>query len=399
MTSRADDRRRVLLLTVASAIVFLEMGTLFSLAVFLKPIEEAMGWRRSYVAAVAGVNWIALGCGALAGGWLSDRIGLRVIAIAAAVLVGGGTVLASQASEYWQFTLAFGVLVGFGVGATYVSFMAAATKWFSTNRALAAGVVSTGIGVGIMAVGPLARLLIDAFGWRMAMLAIGDFVWLAAIPAAMVFDNRRVVSTTGSDAGDESAVKPLTSWQFYLVAATHFACCAAHSGPVFHMVTNVMERGMDRIAAAGVFSVFGLASIAGRLATGVIADRVGAKWALAGGLLVQASGALLYAVTGEMAALYALSLVFGLAYGGVMPLYPVVLREIFGERTIGAVYGTVFFVSTLGMGLGSFAGGAIHDLFGTYLWLYAGSFVIGLSAVAMACFIRVRRPVAVLATS
>jgi MFS family permease len=109
-TVRVDDRRRVLLLAVASTIVFLEMGTLFALAVFVKPIEEAMGWPRSYIAGVAGLNWIALGFGAMAGGALSDRIGLRVIAVVGAVLVGGGTVLASQAAQFWQFTVAFGVL-------------------------------------------------------------------------------------------------------------------------------------------------------------------------------------------------------------------------------------------------------------------------------------------------
>jgi len=66
----------------------------------------------------------------------------------------------------------------------------------------------------------------------------------------------------------------------------------------------------------------------------------------------------------------------------------VVLREQFGEQSIGASYGAVFFVSRIGLGLGSWAGGAIHDMFGTCAWLYVGSFVIGLSGVLPATLLR-----------
>jgi MFS family permease len=99
-----------------------------------------------------------------------------------------------------------------------------------------------------------------------------------------------------------------------------------------------------------------------------------------------------YLFVKDVAPFYVLSVVFGVAYGGVMPLYALVTREYFGEKVMGAAYGGVFLVSTLGMGIGSFAGGVVYDRLGSYAWLYGGSFAIGALAVALALTFRPPRP-------
>jgi MFS family permease len=76
--------------------------------------------------------------------------------------------------------------------------------------------------------------------------------------------------------------------------------------------------------------------------------------------------------------------VFGTAYGGVMPLYAVLAREYFGQRIMGTLFGAATMVSSLGMALGPWAGGIIFDRFGNYSWLYVGSLSIALGAMAMA---------------
>ena len=80
-------------------------------------------------------------------------------------------------------------------------------------------------------------------------------------------------------------------------------------------------------------------------------------------------------------------------YAGVMPLYAVVTREYFGERAIGTAYGGVFLISCIGMGLGSYAGGIIHDLLGTYLWLFLGSGAVATMAIVLALTLRAPRRV------
>jgi MFS family permease len=125
---------------------------------------------------------------------------------------------------------------------------------------------------------------------------------------------------------------------------------------------------------------------------GLVADRIGAKRMLLMGLALQAVSISLYTVTGGLAAFYGLALMFGFAYGGVMPLYAIVVREYFGARIMGTTFGAVGFVATLGMAMGPVAGGWLYDTFGSYFWLYMGSFGIGLGAVAIAVTFRPPRP-------
>src|SRR5207244_745146 len=147
-------------------------------------------------------------------------------------------------------------------------------------------------------------------------------------------------------------------------------------------------------AAASVLGLSGLASIAGRIGGGVLADRFGAKRTLVIGLAMQSAMIALYLVTHDVVGFYALALAFGVAYGGVMPLYALVVREYFGDKVMGTAYGSVFLISTLGMGLGSFAGGLIYDQLGSYGWLFISSFTIGGAAAVLALAFRPPRVLA-----
>jgi MFS family permease len=182
--------------------------------------------------------------------------------------------------------------------------------------------------------------------------------------------------------------------QFAAIALTHFACCAAHSGPIFHMVTHAIDRGVPAMAAATVLSVAGLASLSGKIVCGLVADRVGVKQTLIAGLALQAVSVILYLFTRELGTFYALAVAFGFAYGGVMPLYAVLVREYFGERIVGSVFGAVSSAATLGMALGPWVGGRMFDAVGSYAWMYVGSFAIGLGAVAIAFMFRPPRTLA-----
>ena len=132
-----------------------------------------------------------------------------------------------------------------------------------------------------------------------------------------------------------SAGEALRTPQFAALALAHFACCAAHSGPIFHMVTYAIGCGIPAMVAVSVYSLAGLSGLGGRLLLGVLADRLGAKPVLVGGLMVQALGAGAYLFVSQLGELYALSIVFGIAYGGVMPLYAILARDYFGAAHHG----------------------------------------------------------------
>jgi MFS family permease len=384
---------------VAAGIVMtcVGIGAMLSLGVFLQPMSEAMGWSRSGISLAALLNFLCMGIGSFVWGALSDRFGTRVVVLSGGILLGAGLVAASQAATLGQFQLLFGVVVGVAAGSFYAPMTATTTRWFTEHRSLAVALVSAGLGLGSMTVAPLASWIITTYDWRVAMLVIGDLAWLLLIPAALLVRTPPaapiVALVPGAVAAREFTVaEALRTPQFAAIALTHFACCAAHSGPIFHMVTNVIDHGVSAMTATTVLSAAGLASLSGRVICGLLADRLGAKRVLIAGLAIQAVAVGLYLVTRELAAFYALALMFGLAYGGVMPLYAIVVREYFGARIMGATFGAVAFASTLGMALGPWAGGWLYDVFGSYAWLFVGSFGIGLGAVAIAFAFRPPAP-------
>jgi MFS family permease len=401
----AEDRLFYGWVILAAAVVIggVGMGVLFSLAVFLRPIAEAMGWGRTGLSSVAAVNWITMGLGSLLWGMLSDRIGTRKVVLAGGCLVGLGMVLSSQITAVWQLYLTFSLLTGLGVSAFYAPLSSTATRWFTKNRGLALGIVSAGMGVGILVMSPLTRWLISLLDWRWAMLILGDLAWLIIIPVALLVrdspEEMGVVALGGSamTSRDVTAQSPgavFGTSTFWVIALTHFACCAAHSGPIFHMVAYATDQGLDKMVAASLLGVSGLSSIVGRIGGGLIADRVGVKQTLLAGLALQALMVLLYRFASDVGTFYALGLVFGVSYGTVMPLYALIVRDRFGERVMGRAYGGVFFVSSLGMAVGAYAGGWVYDHLGNYAWLYLGSFLIGAMAVLLALALRAPRPLA-----
>ena len=377
-------------------------GAMATLSVFLQPMAETMGWSRTGVATAALLNFLCMGAGAFLWGALSDRYGTRLVVLSGGAVLGLGMVAASRATTLLQFQLLFGTIVGVAAGAFYAPMTAVTTRWFTRNRSLAVALVSAGLSFGATLMAPLARWLISSYDWRTAMLVLGDLVWLIVIPAAFLVRNPPTsavavaLGTTARDGRELSIGQVMRTPQFAAIALTHFACCAAHSGPIFHMVTHAIDRGVPAMAAATVLSAAGLASLSGKIVCGLFADRVGAKRTLVTGLALQAVAISLYLFTGSLNSFYGLALMFGFAYGGVMPLYAILVREYFGERIMGAAFGAVSVAATLGMALGPWLGGALYDSLGSYAWMFVGSSAIGLGAVAIALTFR---PPRVLATS
>jgi MFS family permease len=368
------------------------IGAMFSLAVYLQPMAADTGWSRAGISSAMTLDFLTMGAAAFLWGAVSDRLGTRIVVLTGAVLLGLALLLASRANSLLEFQLIYGLLVGLAAGAFYAPMIAAATLWFADNRALAVSLVSAGMGVAPMTVSPLARWLISTYDWRTAMLTIAILAWILLLPAALLVRRPPAAAADGAASAPEDAAKragmsaaqALRSPQFAVLAATFFACCAAHSGPIFHMVSYAIGCGVPAMAAVSIYSLEGLSGLGGRLLLGVLADRVGAKRVLVAGLLVQALAIGTYLFVSRLGEFYALSVIFGIAYGGVMPLYAVLAREYFGARIMGTVFGAATMASSVGMAFGPLAGGWLFDTFGDYAWLYVGSFGIGLGAAAVA---------------
>jgi len=364
------------------------IGVVFALAVFLEPMGADTGWSRAGISAAMTFAFLSMGVAGFGWGALSDRIGPRRVVLAGILLLGLASVLASRAGSLLQFQVTFGVLMGAAAGAFFSPIISATAASFDKRRGLAVALVSAGMGVAPMTVAPLAGWLVTLYGWRQTMLGIGIGTWIVLLP--FVYFIRTVpmqAAAPGMPASadvDMSATDALRSRAFLVLAAAFFACCAAHSGPIFHTVSYAIGCGLPMVAAVTIYSMEGFAGLGGRLLFGVLADKYGAKPVLVVGLLVQGVAAVSYLGVNQLGGFYAVALVFGAAYGGTMPLYAALAREAFGPRILGTVLGAASMVSSLGMALGPFIGGWLYDRYGSYAWLYIGSMMAGLAAAGIA---------------
>ena len=369
------------------------IGAMFSLAVFLAPMSAETGWSRAGIALAMTINFLVMAFGSFAWGAASDRWGARPVTLSGAVLLGVALTLASRATTLLAFQLTYGILVGIAASAFFAPMIATVMGWFETRRNLAVSLVSAGMGMAPLTISPFASWLITHYGWRPAMFSIGLLAWAVVIPAAL-FVRRPPAPGGAKDAApaDSRAPRPdkgeigraLTSPPFLVLGFTFMLCCAAHSGPIFHVVSYAMFCGLGPMAAVSVYSVEGLAGLGGRVLIGLLADRFGAKRLLICTLAVQALAIAAYLKVNQASEFYALAVIFGVAYGGGMPLYASIARDYFPQHIMGTVFGAATMLSSLGMSLGPVAGGWVFDTYHNYAWLYSASAAVAVGAVMLA---------------
>ncbi|MES2906675.1 MAG: MFS transporter [Pseudomonadota bacterium] len=370
------------------------VGAMFSLPVFLLPISKETGWSVAGVSSAMTIGFLAMAFASMAWGALSDRIGPRLVVLTGSIMLAASIALASTATSLLQFQLLFGLLVGSSVAAIFAPVMACVTGWFDTHRSLAVSLVSAGMGIAPLTMSPFAAWLISHYDWRTSLLIIAGVAAAIMIPTALlvhrppVLTDDRIATQAPEPQADITMRQAIQSPQFIVLMLTNFFCCATHSGPIFHTVSYAVTCGIPMVAAVTIYSLEGLAGMGGRIAFGLAGDAFGAKRVLVTGLLLQSFGALAYIFVSQLFGFYAVAAVFGFIYGGIMPLYAVLARENFPLRMMGTVIGGTAMAGGLGMSLGPLAGGLIFDHFGNYIWLYVGSFGMGLGAFLIAMTFR-----------
>lgn len=395
MTTRsADPAYRWVMVAAGGLLGCVAMGAMFSLPVLLLPVTRDTGWSMAGVSTAMTIGFLAMGVASMVWGGLSDRFGPRAVVLVGALGVVASLLAASQAQALALFQAVFGLGMGISAAAIFAPMMASITGWFTRQRSLAVSLVSAGMGMAPMTMSPLAAWLVGDHGWR------GTLMILAGVCAALMIPAALLVRRPPALAGEEAAIAPeepnaamtrsqaLRSPQFLILLATNFFCCATHSGPIIHTVSYAVTCGVPMIAAVTIYSVEGLAGMAGRLGFGVMGDRFGAKRVLVLGLLAQSIAALGYLAAGGLFGFYAAAALFGFIYAGVMPLYAVIARENFPLKMMGLVIGGTAMAGSLGMATGPVAGGLIYDATGSYAGLYLGAFAMGLGAVMMALTFR-----------
>ncbi len=371
-------------LIIASSFIVLALasGLMFNFSIFLKEIESAFEGSRSGVSFGYSIFMIVGSASAILMGKLSDRYGARTVVILGAVLNVIALGFASVMQSLWEFYLLIGVMMGLGRSAYSISTVAYIQRAFTYNRGLATGLAGSGSGLGISMIGPLAGYIISAHGWRSAYAVLGVVTLLLVIPAAIYLRPVKQEDTDGQPApsnpknGRETATLPEASKSmgeimkrrpFWAVLGSHTCDCVCHSVIIVHLVPFAIESGIPKVIAATLMAAMGAGALVGRIAGGILADRVGGKWALFISLLSQTIPVPLLLLSPTLPMLYVIAVFVGLGMGGHGTMYPFVTREFYGPRRVGVLFGTFVTGASLGMASVSFTLGVVSLLM---VWLY-----------------------------
>ena len=286
---------RWIIVAAGGALGCVAIGGLFSLPVFLRPIAQDTGWSTTGISTAMTFAFVALALGSIGWGYLSDRVGPRIVVLAGSVLLATGLALASLATSLVAFQVLFGVVVGISAAAIFAPLMACVTGWFDTRRSLAVSLVSAGMGMAPMTMSPLAAWLIEGHDWRSSLQIIAALSAVIMVPLAMLIRRPPALAQAASAAAPGSAHQPalsvgqaMRSAPFLILVLTSFLSCATHSGPIFHTVSYAVTCGIPLMAAVSIYSLEGLAGMGGRLVFGLLGDRFGAARVLVLALLAQA---------------------------------------------------------------------------------------------------------------
>ena len=368
-------------------------GVIESFAIMFKPIAAQFDWDRGTVSVASMISWISFGISSLICGRLSDRFGSKWVIITGGLFFVAGTFLMSQVQSLWQLYVYFGVVLAIGRSATGVPMVALVTKWFVKRQGLALAIAqSQNVGSAVFA--PLAVFLLARNDWRWSYIWLG-VITLIVLPLSMLMRDKQVepsgVQSTGfASAGGLTPTPGMTLGEamrtraFWTLNFMVLGCCMCHSCILLHGFNHMTDVGVLESVAARVVMLMAVFGMVGKIINGLLADRIGAKWAIALFLGLQAVMIPFFIEARQAPSFYSWAILFGLGFGGPMPVYAMLFREYFGTRAIGTILGAFFMVASIGMGSGGLMGGFLHSEFGDYVVPFLTSTSTGAMAALLA---------------
>ncbi|MFQ5899144.1 MAG: MFS transporter [Candidatus Methylomirabilia bacterium] len=367
-------------------------GTRSTIGLLVSPWENEFGWDRAAVSFTASVGLLTYGLAQpLAGRW-ADRYGPRKVFAGSLALLGISMVAVGFIQTLWQAYLTFGIgNMGAVGGASNVTAAVAIARWIKRKKALAMGIVMAGAAAGQVLLVPAIAAFMKVAGWRLAFIWCGASVFLIAAPLMLLFLKdeppggleARVVRGAA-----DGRPRPLATiaWQknFWWLAGSFWICGFTTAGLIDpHFIPFAEDMEIDRVTAAAAFGVLGAFNVMATLASGAVSDRWGHKWLLGWVYAGRAVTLLFLVLVRDPLMLFVFAVAFGIVDFSTVPPTTVLSTTLFGRQSGGTVIGLVSLSHQIGSATGSYVGGLIHDLAGSYMFFFLGGAVLCAAAAAM----------------
>ncbi len=388
-----DSRYSWLRLGVTLAIAIIGNVGMWAFIVVMPAVEAEFGAARGAASMPYVMTMLGFALGNLVIGRAVDRFGVTPALIGAAGVVAASTALAA-ASPSLAVLSALQFVIGLGTAASFGPLIADVSQWFQRRRGIAVAVAASGNYLSGAVWPMLLGGVLEAQGWRMVYLVLAVLTIVLIVPLALLLRRRMPPEAlagpgrTPDGAEVTSGLSPRAL--MWLLALAGVACCVAMAMPQVHIVALCVDLGYGPAVGAEMLSLMLLGGVVSRLVFGALADRLGGVRTVLIGSALQALALFLYLPFDGLTSLYLVSLVFGLAQGGIVPGYAIIVREYLPAREAGARVGFVMMATILGMALGGWMSGWIFDVTGSYQVAFLNGIVWNGLNIAILAFLLLR---------
>jgi MFS family permease len=363
---------------------------MWSVVVILPAVQKDFGVLRADATLPYTLTMLGFGIGGIALGKIADKYGIVFPMLVGTLSLFAGYMLSGIAPTLFLFALSH-LLIGIGASVTFAPMMADLSHWFTKRRGIAVAMAASGNYVAGAIWPPIVHYSTATMGWRPTQIWIGIFVLLATLPLSLVFRRRialsEVTQANAVAAGARNALGLSSTALMVILSVAAIACCVAMAMPQVHIVAYCGDLGYGAARGAEMLSLMLAFGIVSRVASGFVADKIGGVATLLIGSFLQGVALFLYLFFDGLTSLYAISILFGLFQGGIVPMYAVIVREYFPPQEAGMRVGIVIFSSIGGMALGGWVSGAIFDYTGSYHAAFANGLAWNLLNVAIAAWL------------
>jgi MFS family permease len=356
--------------------------------IFFKPILVEFHWTRAETVLAYSISSLLQATLGITTGWLTDRLGPRIVVTILGSFIGWSFLLLSQVQTLWQFILYFGIVGGIGASVLNIPIMATVTRWFVKRRGLMTGLVQAGAGLGGLCLAPFTSWLILNYGWRHASFVIGILTaTLMILSGLFLIRDPRDIGQLPDDQPEENA--SLSSDQikrpqpsglsvkmfirtvpFWMLIGIYGSFGYVRSTFSAHAAAHVQDLGYLLSDGANMLAIISASSILGRIGMGRVADIINNKRTLIISFAIMAFIMFWLLFSKSLWELYIFGLFYGFSWGALAVLRFSVTAEVFGLASVGLIMGILGFSESLSAFFSSYLGGFIFDLSNSYQFAF-----------------------------
>ena len=382
-------------IVIAAIVVIMTVawGTNRTFGVFLNPMLTEFGWSRASISGAFTLAMIVMGLAGFVAGRITDRFDPRIVVVTCTLFLGAGYFFTSMIQTVWQFYIVYGLMTGIGLSMS-PSLISLVSRWFVKRRALMASIVTAGPAFGNMAMPLVFSEVVYSLGWRPSFLIMAGMVMFFLLSTAMFVRHdpgeMGLIPSGAEESAEEtdhlqnegmSVSVALHTRQYWLLSFIFFCDFFLMNVVTVHIVIHAMDLGIPGTGAASVLSLASFVCIFARVIVGAIADNIGYKPTFAFCLVLAVIAFAILIMADSLWMLYLFAVIFGFGLWSAGSLTAAMTATLFGLKSHGGIYGSVFISGSIGGAFGPVLIGYLYDMNGSYYIAFRVCLIITVSSL------------------